>query len=208
MPEATEWSTTQRPVSRASTSSLWPTQRRAAANSSGLVLAEPHELGQRRHRMKRRAGALVQAEVLVAQALGLLGRARIGPGDQPRQGPVAGVQGEQPVHRRADAEPADLGAALAGPGRGAGDDLEHGLDDHLGVLLGPPVLGLDHGAAGLGVAELAPVAVEGDRLGARRADVDAEDDLRPEGGGLTGRSPQQTLPGPERENGANQRQFA
>ena len=93
VPEATEWSTAHVPVSRATHELLDPGPAPDGGERLGLVLGEPHELGQRRHRVQRRARPVVQLGVLGAQPLGLLGRPHVAPRHQRRERPAAARRG-------------------------------------------------------------------------------------------------------------------
>ena len=95
VPEAIEWSITHSPVSRWTTSSLIPTQRRASTPCS----RNQASLHSGRHRMDRGTGALVQLRVLALDPLGLLDRPRVGPGEQLGHRAVALVEADQRVHR-------------------------------------------------------------------------------------------------------------
>ena len=117
VPDAIEWSTAHAPVSRADHELLDPRPAPRGGERRGLVLGEPQELGQRRHRMQRRAGAVVQLGVLGAQALGLLGRAHVGPRDQRRRAPARRAsRPDERVHRPAERQRLDPRALVAGGG--------------------------------------------------------------------------------------------
>ena len=192
MPDAHEWSTAHVPASRSRTSSFSPPHRATAANVSGSCS---------RNHMSFGSGAIGCAGVPVrpwrsgcsrAQALGLVGRARVGPGHDRRDRAPVAVDADERVHRRADRHARDLGAAVAGGGGRVAQDAQRGVDDLPRVLLGAAGLGLVQRVARAGVAERRAVRRERHGLRAGRPDVEAEDDL---GGGAHAESIPHGAPG-------------
>ena len=129
-----------------------------------LALTPPHELRERRHRVHRRPGAA--GEHGVAQTGRLLGGAVVGPREQRRHGRGVRVEPDEAVHRAAQREPGD---GAAGRCDRLADRIERSGDDRLG-------LGRRRGAA---LTDDRPVRGHRERLRARRADVDADDDRVP-----------------------------
>ena len=77
----------------------------------GGVRGEPAQLGQRRHRVRRRPRPTVEVGVRAAQLLRLGGGPQVGPGQQAGQRPAVGAERAQAVHRGADRDADDVGAA-------------------------------------------------------------------------------------------------
>ena len=84
------------------------------------LLAEPDQLGQRRHRVHRRAGPPVQRQAAGGrpQPVGLRGGPRVGPGQRRGQRVPGGVQPDQRVHRRAERQRRPPDRPLRTPPRG------------------------------------------------------------------------------------------
>ncbi len=148
-----------------------------AREQLGALVAQPHQLGQRRHRVDRRAGAAVDRQPVpfVADALGPGRGALVGPGDAGRERRARAVDQDQAVHGRAEGD----GEHVAGRGlallHAARDGREHGLEDLLGILLGGAGLGLQQRVADRVMGQHAPRGREGHGLGAGGSDVDADD---------------------------------
>ena len=165
------------PVSRCSTSSLTPTQYRAFPASSGLVLAIPAQLDERRHRMNRGAGAPVQRQAAwpAAQTPRLVGGARIGPRDT---GVIAVVSPSSAISEciaALKASPCICRPRLPRALHSVGGRLQRRRQGGLRILLGPSRMGVQELVARLAAGLRGAVDRERDRLGARRSDVHADD---------------------------------
>ena len=178
VPDAIEWSTAHVPVSRATTSSLIPAQRRTAAKVSGSCSANHTSLG---------SGDIGCSGVPVRSCSSGCSARRRSACSVARMSPhvTSGVSARPPrveaderVHGAAERQRGDPGALVARAGRGGADGRERAVDHDGGILHGLAGLGLEQRVRRLAAAQLAAVGVEGDRLGAGRPDVDAEDDGR------------------------------
>ena len=109
------------------------------------------------------------------QPFGLLGRPRVGPGQGGVSGPPPCVEADQGVHRAAERQRGDPAPAVRTPDTAARTAASTPRPDR--GSCSARRAGLEQRVAGLR-AQLAAVGVEGDRLGAGRPDVDAEDDGR------------------------------
>ena len=154
---------------------LDPDPARHARMQLGLLLGEPHELDQRRHRVKRGPRARVEVRVLGPEALGLLGGPAVGPRDERGDRPSVPIKPDERVHRGAQRHAGDPIAAAC-LHRGAGG-LQRGVDDLIGILFGLTERGLVERIAPIPRTARVGPRVEDDRLDARRPDIDGEDEL-------------------------------
>ncbi len=175
VPEASEWSVTSASHIRDSTKSLMPTQNATRSKSFGCCSREPHQLGQRRHRVQRRAGPPVQGQPAggLPQPPGLPGRAGVGPGQRRGERGAVGVEPDQRVHGRAERQPGDM-TVHVGPDRA--DRGQHRVEDLLRVLLGPARVRLVQRVADRRARHLPATGVERDRLRAGGPEVHPDDD--------------------------------
>ena len=139
------------------------------------LLAEPDQLGQRRHRVHRRAGPRGAAPGRRgrAQPVGLRGGPRVGPGHD-------GVSGSPAASSPISVCIAELNdSAATGPSTSDTTPRRQCPAPRRGsrrVLLGPARVRLGQRVAGRGAASLRPRVVR-NRLGARGAEVDPDHDL-------------------------------
>jgi hypothetical protein len=146
----------------------------------GLVVAEPEQLGERRHGVDRGPGAAVQAAPLGGdpQPLRLLAGALVRPGDRRGERAAAGVDREEAVHRRAGADAADAQPLLAHAGAHLGKAAQHRVEDRAGTLHRLPGPWLLERVVRLRRGAHRPKTLDGDDLGGGGPHVDAEDHPR------------------------------
>jgi hypothetical protein len=142
-----------------------------------ILLCEPQQLGQGRHRVDRGARAPVDGGSvhLLLDHASLFRGPVIGEGDQRRERIPLRIEPDQAVHRDAEGNARDLRASfLRGPHH-AREGVEYRLEDPIRVLLCPAGERRTERVLPRLVGQEATVPGVRDRLGARRAYVDSYD---------------------------------
>ena len=151
-------------------------EARGGCEKLRLLVAQPGELHERRHRMDGRTGTAIDRHPVAFRANPLrpAGGAIVRPGDAARQrGPIGGDR-DDAVHRGAEC---DAREAVGRNARGANRIANRGDDramDLVGILFGGGRRRRQQRVLDGAVRDDTPAQVEDDGLGRRRADVDAD----------------------------------